>query len=459
MTFGSGGKKQDLTLRGGKKQDLTLRGGAVVESYGYDANGNRTSHSSLLRGIANQTASYVAGDQLAQSGNAVYSYDANGRLSQKTITENGETTATQYQYSSTGRLLAVTTADKAITYRHNALGQRVAKLVDGVVTEKYLWQNLTTLLAVYDANNNVKQRFEYGLSHTPVSFSQAGQRYYIQTDHLGSPRVISNATGSVIKTLSYDSYGNVISDSNPDFSIPFGFAGGLYDADTGLVRFGYRDYDPQTGRWTARDPIGFAGGDTNLYGYVLGDPVNFIDPSGLFALPQIPQGVVNAVTDFGDAISFGLTDKIRDAMGTNSGVDKCSSAYASGAFVANFVDLKRGAVSGARALTKGGARNSANAARLRAQLTGQEIAGGHAFEKHVLRQGEFAGLGIRTRKQFARHIEGVVNHPTATKQLSGGRTAYWDNASSTVVIRNPRAGDGGTAFQPANGRAYFDGLR
>ncbi|MEH8016483.1 DUF1566 domain-containing protein [Rheinheimera muenzenbergensis] len=256
---------------------------AVVESYGYDANGNRTSHSSLLRGVANQITSYVAGDQLAQSGNAVYSYDANGRLSQKTVTENDVTEATQYQYSSTGRLLAVTTADKAISYRHNALGQRVAKLVDGVVTEKYLWQDLTTLLAVYNADDTVKQRFEYGLSHTPVSFSQSGQRYYIQTDHLGSPRVISSATGTVIKTLSYDSYGNVISDSNPDFTIQFGFAGGLYDADTQLIRFGYRDYDPETGRWTARDPIGFAGGDTNLYGYVLGDTVNFIDSNGLAA--------------------------------------------------------------------------------------------------------------------------------------------------------------------------------
>jgi len=57
----------------------------------------------------------------------------------------------------------------------------------------------------------------------------------------------------------------------------------LYDTDTGLIRFGYRDYDPETGRWTARDPIGFDGGDTNLYGYVLGDPVNFIDPEGKFA--------------------------------------------------------------------------------------------------------------------------------------------------------------------------------
>ncbi|MFN9121051.1 MAG: hypothetical protein ACK5X5_04535 [bacterium] len=110
---------------------------------------------------------------------------------------------------------------------------------------------------------------------------------------------------------------------------------------------------------------------------------------------------------------------------------------------------------------KGAAEASslANAARLRGQLAGKEIAGGHAFEKHVLNQGEFKGLGIRTREQFANHIENVVNNPTASRQLSGGRPAYWQDSTGTVVIRNPRAADGGTAFQPTNGRAYFDGLR
>ena len=69
-------------------------------------------------------------------------------------------------------------------------------------------------------------------------------------------------------------------DTDPGFQ-PFGFAGGLYDRDTGLVRFGARDYDPQLGRWTSKDTIGFGGGDTNLYGYVVGDPVNAMDPLGL----------------------------------------------------------------------------------------------------------------------------------------------------------------------------------
>jgi RHS repeat-associated protein len=61
--------------------------------------------------------------------------------------------------------------------------------------------------------------------------------------------------------------------AEPGFQ-PFGFAGGLYNLDTKLVRFGARDYDAETGRWTAKDPLLFTGGLTNLYGYVFNDPIN-----------------------------------------------------------------------------------------------------------------------------------------------------------------------------------------
>ncbi|CFQ74471.1 Uncharacterised protein [Yersinia similis] len=104
--------------------------------------------------------------------------------------------------------------------------------------------------------------------------------------------------------------------------------------------------------------------------------------------------------------------------------------------------------------------NSATSGKdLNAELVGREIADGHAFEKHVIEQGEFTGLGIRTRAQFAQHVENVVKNPTSTKELSGGRSAYWDQSTGTVVIRNPKAPDGGTAFRPVNGRGYFDNLR
>jgi RHS repeat-associated protein len=83
---------------------------------------------------------------------------------------------------------------------------------------------------------------------------------------VGTLRVVADSTGAVVKRIDYDTFGNVVADTNPAFSVPFGFAGGLHDRDTGLVRFGYRDYDPETGRWTAKDPILFAGGDVDLYG-------------------------------------------------------------------------------------------------------------------------------------------------------------------------------------------------
>jgi RHS repeat-associated protein len=80
--------------------------------------------------------------------------------------------------------------------------------------------------------------------------------------------------------MDYDEFGNVLVDTNPGFQ-PFGFAGGLYDPQTKLVRFGFRDYDAKTGRWTTKDPLGFLGGTTNLYSYAGAAPVDFIDPGGL----------------------------------------------------------------------------------------------------------------------------------------------------------------------------------
>ena len=123
-------------------------------------------------------------------------------------------------------------------------------------------------------------RFEYADGRMPVAMTKDGSIYYLTYDPVGSLRVVADAAGNVVKRIDYDSFGNIISDTDPAFEVPFGFAGGLHDQDTGLVRFGYRDYDPDTGRWTAKDPIFFAGGDTYLYGYCLNDPINKVDSTG-----------------------------------------------------------------------------------------------------------------------------------------------------------------------------------
>jgi RHS repeat-associated protein len=128
--------------------------------------------------------------------------------------------------------------------------------------------------------------------------------------------VVFDSVGNIIKRIDYDTFGFILSDSNPALRVPFGFAGGLHDRDTGLVRFGYRDYDPETGRWTAKDPIFFGGGDTDLYGYVQNDPVNWVDPDGLLPILLVAPIVWGA-------IELGLS--IYDAYDTASTVtDPCS---------------------------------------------------------------------------------------------------------------------------------------
>jgi RHS repeat-associated protein len=175
---------------------------------------------------------------------------------------------------------------------HDALGRRVGKVVgDGVtgVLQKGWRYGMNSLqpLAQLDSAGRIEKTFVYG---TRVNVPEliidhvSGATYRIIVDHLGSVRLIVNvATGAVAQQMAYDEFGNVTANvvSLSGFSQPFGFAGGLYDADTGLVRFGARDYDTATGRWTAKDPIGFAGGDANLYAYCGSDPVNCIDPTGL----------------------------------------------------------------------------------------------------------------------------------------------------------------------------------
>jgi RHS repeat-associated protein len=259
---------------------------AVSETYTYDNNGNRASAT-----VNNQTiaASYTLDDNLIVYGQNTYGYDEDGYLQTKT-TPDGTTT---YSYGTMGELLSVATPTKTIIYQHNANNQRVAKLVNNQIVEKYLWANLTTLLAIYDKDDNLVQRFEYADNRMPIAMTDNnGTKYYLHYNQVGTLKAVSRVlspdnTFEVIKEISYDTYGNVLSDSNPSFNVPFGFSGGLYDTDTKLTRFGYRDYDAYTGKWTAKDPIGFGGGDSNLYGYVLGDPVNFVDPSGLW----IPQAI------------------------------------------------------------------------------------------------------------------------------------------------------------------------
>lgn len=240
-----------------------IRNGTLVEQYGYDLAGTRTSETNSLRGIAGRSLSYSDEDHLLTAGSATYQYDLDGFLTTRT----DGAAVTTYSYSSRGELLQVDLPDgRVISYDHDPMGRRIAKRIDGAIVEKYLWQGLTKLLAVYDGSDNLIQRFEYADGRMPVTMTQGGSTYFLACDQVGTLKVVTDASGNVVKRIDYDTFGNILSDSNSSLTVLFGFAGGLHDRDTGLVRFGFRDYDPDTGRWTAKDPIAFAGGIPTFMG-------------------------------------------------------------------------------------------------------------------------------------------------------------------------------------------------
>jgi len=168
-----------------------------------------------------------------------------------------------------------------------------------VVCPLLLYQDQLNPVAELDGTGNVVARFIYGEKpNVPSYMIKGGNTYRIISDHLGSPRLVINVTdGLIVQRMDYDAWGNLITDTSPGFQ-PFGFAGGIYDLDTRLTRFGARDYDAETSRWTTKDPIRFEGGDVSLYGYVSGDPVNYLDPNGKFGVPgAIIGGVIGSVSN------------------------------------------------------------------------------------------------------------------------------------------------------------------
>ena len=246
----------------------------LTASYSYDSNGNRLSRSA---GGSTITATYDTQDRLGQFGTTTYVHNAAGERQSKSAA--GPTI--NYQYDTLGNLTGVTLPGATqIEYLLDGAARRVGKKLNGTLVQGFLYQDGLKPIAELDGSNTVVSRFVYAVGlNVPAYMIKAGVTYRIVTDHLGSPRLVIDAsTGSVAQRLDYDEFGNVILDTNPGFQ-PFGFAGGIYDSDTQLVRFGARHYDAETGRWITKDPIAFGGG-ANLYAYAANNPVNLVDPLG-----------------------------------------------------------------------------------------------------------------------------------------------------------------------------------
>jgi RHS repeat-associated protein len=257
------------------------RNGVIVESYTYDANGNRTSFAGPS-GTVNAT--YDDQDRLLTYGNATFSYTAAGELTRKVVGAD----TTDYTYDEMGNLVGVALqAGTDVEYLIDGQDRRVGRKVGGQILDGLLYGDQLNPVARLDSLGNPAAHFVYGSRpNVPDYMVQAGTTYRLITDHLGSVRLIVNAgTGQVAQRLDYTSFGTVMQDTHPGLQ-PFGYAGGLSDPTTALVRFGLRDLDTEVGRWTSSDPIGFAGGGTNLYEYVRNSPIQYVDPTGLCSTPD-----------------------------------------------------------------------------------------------------------------------------------------------------------------------------
>jgi RHS repeat-associated protein len=263
-----------------------------VSQYVYDANGNRLSYTGPGGTIS---GTYDGQDRLLQYGTTTYSYTTNGELLSKT--NDGQTTT--YQYDVLGNLRNVTLPDGTkIEYIIDGQNRRVGKKVNGILVQGFLYRDGLRPIAELDGAGNVVSRFIYTDSNVPDYMIKGASTYRIITDQLGGPRLVVDInTGAFAQRLDYDEFGSITTETTPGFQ-PFGFAGGLYDTNTKLTHFGARDYDASTGRWTVKDPILFAGRNTNLYGYVLNDPINRLDPLGLWEV-VLPGDDINVKRELG----------------------------------------------------------------------------------------------------------------------------------------------------------------
>lgn len=254
------------------------KNGPSTHTFGYDLNDNRISYTGP--GGASVSATYDDQDRLLSYGSTTFTYRADGSLASKT--DGADTTV--YSYDELGNLVAVTLPDDTdIAYLIDGRNRRIGKKVDGILVKGFLYRNSTNPIAELDGTGSIVSLFVYGTkSNVPDYMVRGGQTYRIISDHLGSPLMVVNAdSGDIVQEIEYGPFGTpTFISGDPEFQ-PFGFAGGLYDIHTGLVRFGVRDYDPEAGRFTAKDPILFAGGTVNLYAYVGNDPLNLVDPSGM----------------------------------------------------------------------------------------------------------------------------------------------------------------------------------
>jgi RHS repeat-associated protein len=260
----------------GQLTDFSASGAAplpAAQDITYDENGNRES---LTEGSTYSYSLVTNSNRLASTTGPTaktFTYDAAGNVTSDNIHS--------YGYDDRGRVVSVDSG--AVTYQHNGQGQRVKK-DDGSTITLFAYDEAGQLIGEYDATGNAIQETVW-FNGAPVAVLVGSNKYYVHTDHVGTPRAITNGN-TVIWRWESDPFGSTAPQEDPDgdltdFVYNLRFPGQYYDAETGLHFNYFRTYDPSTGRYLTSDPIGLDGG-LNTYGYVDGNPVVNSDSFGLY---------------------------------------------------------------------------------------------------------------------------------------------------------------------------------
>jgi RHS repeat-associated protein len=276
-------------------------------------------------------------------------------------------------YNLAGRLATLTKAGATTTYAYDNSGRRIRKFISSGTGAGAA----STVIFAYDLNDQLIGEYtstgaairEYAwLGNIPIAIFTPDPAaatnpplvYYIQTDHLNTPRVVFNKANQIRWRWLAEPFGTTAPETNPSglgvFTQPLRFPGQYADSESGLFYNHWRTYDPATGRFTQPDPIGLAAGDMGLYNYVGSNPLMYIDPNGLWAIGDpLPQGVVDFSAGMGDVILFGQGQRLRDLADVDGGIDKCSTAYSAGEWAGVGVGVAIGVAGGIRAAGARGA--------------------------------------------------------------------------------------------------------
>lgn len=322
------------------------------ESFTYDPAGNR------LTGSGATDASYQSNvaNQMTQGRKLTYGYDNRGNQSTKTVPgATDKTWIRTWDYNN--RLIKEEkvkgTEVKTVTYKYDPFGRRIEKKfvqTKNVITETetttYVYNNEDIVLELFTTASGTEKTYYTHASgiDEPLALERSGVPFYFHQDGLGS---ITNITspGSlpyIYQSYTYDAYG--MATPSTDFRNSYQYAGYIWDWETGTYHVRERGYDPMEGVLTSKDPIGMAGGDTNLYRYVEGQPINFVDPSGLSRID--PGGLFERPFAGGGGISSGAGNLAARSGGSASATATELSAAAKCA--ANKVGSGRGPVYGTK---------------------------------------------------------------------------------------------------------------